>query len=118
MDPAGGGEMGKVIELYTCSMCGITSETHKAWGPICRKTGSRVCDECCFRCEHHITFSGVWDCNYITPEEKRKQALKRAQDRFDAENRRVSELVRAKWREEAKKRAIKNARRRSGKRGA
>lgn len=105
--------MGKVIDLYTCSMCGITSETHKAWGPICRKTGSRVCDECCFRCEHHIKFSGIWDCNYITPEGKRQAALKRIRDREHAENLRITEAYIKKRREEAKKRAIKNARQRA-----
>lgn len=110
--------MGKVIELYVCSICGVTNESHKHWGPVCKKAGGRVCDICCYECEHHIGPTGSWRCNYITPEEKRSQARKRAQDRFDAENRRVSALVRAQWREEAKKRAIKDARRRSGKRGA
>lgn len=110
--------MGKVIELYVCSICGVTNETHKHWGPVCKKVGGRVCDVCCYECEHHIGPTGSWRCNYITPEEKRSQVRKRAQNRFDAENRRVSGLVRAKWREEAKKRAIKDARRRSGKRGA
>lgn len=112
MDPAGGGEMGKVIELYTCSMCGITSEAHKDWGPICKKTGRRVCDLCCFKCESHSSFSGIWDCSYITPEERRQATLKRIRDREHAENLRITEEFIRRRREEAKKRAIKDARRR------
>lgn len=106
--------MGEVVDLYVCSICGITSETHKHWGPICKKTGRRVCDCCCYECEYHVGWSGIWSCNYITTEEKRQQSLRRSRARFDEENRRVSKAVRSKWREEARTRAIKEARRRTG----
>ena len=105
--------MEKSLEVYVCSMCGITSETHHHWGPICKKTGERVCDICCFECECHIGWSGIWSCNFITPEDKREQALRRSQTRFDEENRRVSKAIKAKWRKDAKTRAIKNARHRA-----
>jgi len=110
--------MGKVIELYICSICGITNETHRHWGPICKKVGGRVCDVCCYECEHHIGPTGSWNCGFITPEEKRKQARRRAQVRFDEENRQVSKAVRAKWHREARERAIKEARRRNRAKGA
>ncbi len=105
--------MAAVVELYVCSICGITSETHHHWGPICKKTGSRVCDRCCYECEYRISWSGIWSCNHITQDEKNEAAMKRARDRFNEENRRVSRAIRNKWREDAKMRAIKNARHRA-----
>ena len=109
MDPAGGGEMGTVLETYICSMCGITSETHHQWGPICKKTGSRVCDRCCFECEHHVGWSGIWSCNYISQSDKKEAAMKRARDRFNEENKRISSAYMKRRKEEARKRAIKSA---------
>lgn len=101
--------MGTVVEMYVCSICGITNETHHHWGPICKKTGSRVCDICCFECEHHVGWSGIWSCNYITDGEKKENALRRARDRFDKENQKVSDAYIRRRKAEAKKRAIKNA---------
>lgn len=102
--------MAKVIELYTCSICGITNETCKHWGPTCKKTGRRVCAECCRQCEHHVSWSGIWRCRYITPDEKRTEARRRIQARFDAESMKISQEYRRKKREQAKQRAIKAAR--------
>ena len=109
MDPAGGGEMAKVIELYICSICGITNETCKNWGPICKKTGRRVCDECCYRCEHRVSWSGIWRCSYITEEERREQARQRAQERFASESMKISEAYMKRKREQARERAVKAA---------
>ena len=102
--------MAKVIELYVCSMCGITNETHKHWGPICKKTGRRVCDECCYRCEYHISCSGIWKCKYVTPEEKRDDVQRRIRERFEEEERKISEAYKKRRKEEARQRAIKQAR--------
>ena len=99
-----------VLEEYTCSMCGVTIENCHQWGPRCRKTGKRVCDACCFRCEHHIKFSGIWSCNFITPEKRREEVRKRAQQRFDDENKRISDAFLKRRREMARRRATKSAR--------
>lgn len=95
--------------IYTCSICGITSEEHKNWGPICRKTGRRVCDICCWRCEYHTAWSGIWRCAYRTEEIRMQEARQRAQDRFNTENEKISEAFYKRRREEAKRRAIKAA---------
>ncbi len=103
----------RVKELYTCSMCGITSETHKNWGPVCKLTGERVCDICCFECEHHFKWSGLWRCRYITEEEKRAERLKRARERFESENQKISAAYYERRREERREWAIKQARARA-----
>lgn len=92
MDNSGDGEMAKVIELYTCCICGITNETCKQWGPICKKTGKRVCDACCYKCEHRRSWSGIWRCGYITPEDKRRAVLQRILDREETEIRKAAEV--------------------------
>ena len=101
--------MAKVIELYVCCMCGITNETHKHWGPICKKTGKRVCDECCYRCEYHVSWSGIWRCKYVTPEDRREDVQRRIRERFEEEERKISEAYNRRRREEARQRAIKKA---------
>lgn len=98
-----------VIEEYTCSICGVTLETCHQWGPKCPKTGRKVCAECCYRCEHHVNWSGTWQCSYIFPEKKRAEARRRAQERFEEENRRISAAFYRRRKEEARKRAIKAA---------
>ena len=40
---------------------------------------------CCYRCEHHLTWSGIWQCSYITPEQKREETLRRIRDREQIE---------------------------------
>ena len=107
--------MAAVIELYVCSVCGITNETHKHWGPICRKTGRRVCDICCLRCEHHIRFSGIWSCSYESEEMRRERRRKRMQERFEEENARISRAYHQRRREEARQWAIKQAKARAKK---
>ena len=102
-----------VKELYTCSLCGITSEEHRCWGPICKKTGRRVCDICCYRCEHHLTWSGTWRCRYITEEEKKAERLKRSRERFESENRKISAAYYDRRREERREWAIKQAKARA-----
>ena len=99
----------KVIELYICSICGITNETNKNWGPTCRMTGRRVCDRCCYECEHHISWSGIWRCGYITPQDRHEDIQRRIRDKFEEENIRISKAYHRKRKEEARKRAIKNA---------
>lgn len=98
-----------VIEEYTCSICGVTLETCHQWGPKCPKTGRKVCAECCYRCDLHVSWSGIWRCSYISQEEKRAEARRKAQERFDAESRRISEAFYERRREEARKRASKAA---------
>ena len=98
-----------VIAEYTCSMCGITLAECHQWGPRCRKTGKRVCAACCYKCEHHIRWSGLWKCEYVTPEDRREQALIRARARFEDESRRISQAYTKKKKEEARQRAIKAA---------
>lgn len=101
--------MAKVIELYVCCLCGVTNETCKNWGPICKMTGRRVCDACCYRCEHRVSWSGIWRCGYITAEERREQARQRARDRFASESAKISEAYMKRKREQARERAVKAA---------
>lgn len=72
-------------------------------------TGRRVCANCCYKCDHHIAFSGIWSCDYITPEQRREQARKRSQERFDAEVIKASEAFKQRRREKAREKAIKAA---------
>lgn len=101
--------MAKVIELYTCCICGVTNETCKHWGPICKKTGERVCANCCYRCEHRVAWSGIWRCGYITAEERRERARMRSQERFTSESARISAAYMKRRKEQARERAIKAA---------
>ena len=101
--------MGTVIELYVCSLCGITNENCKHWGPICRKTGRRVCADCCYNCEHHRSWSGLWECMFVDPETRRSAALERSRARFDAEVAKISREHIRRRKAEARKRAIKAA---------
>lgn len=96
--------MAKVIELYVCSICGITNETHKNWGPICKRTGRRVCDICCYKCEYHTSWSGLWKCEFKTPEQKREEAIKRIREREHEEVVKATEAYRRRRREQAMKR--------------
>lgn len=98
---------------YTCSFCGVTLETCNQWGPICKLTGKRVCATCCFRCEHHYKWSGLWKCEYITEEDRKTERLKRAEARFEEENRRISEAFHKKRKEERRQWAIKQAKKRA-----
>lgn len=84
--------MEQVIELYVCSMCGITNETCKHWGPTCKKTGRRVCSACCYKCEYRVSWSGIWRCRYMTPEDRKAEARQRARARFDSEAARISQI--------------------------
>lgn len=103
------------VEDHICSMCGINLADCKNWGPICKKTRRRVCDVCCFNCEHHRRWSGLWECTFRTPEERREAAIKRNRERFEEENRKVSQAYWERKREEARLRAIKAARARARK---
>jgi hypothetical protein len=96
--------------IYRCSKCGVTSETYKNWGPICPETGERVCDVCCWKCKHHIAWSGIWRCGYRSREDRMSDARKKAQDRFNAENEKISAAYHTRRKEEARLRAIKRAR--------
>ena len=107
-------EKSRILEDYTCSMCGVTLETCHQWGPICKKTGKRVCDACCYRCEHRVSWSGIWRCGYITPEQRKADAAARAQARFDAENARISAMYHRNRREQARQRAARSARAKAG----
>ena len=102
--------MAKVIELYVCCLCGVTNETCKNWGPICKMTGRRVCDACCYRCEHRVSWSGIWRCGFRTEEQRREDAIRRAKERFDAENLKISRAYQKRRKEAARQRAIKRAR--------
>ena len=101
------------IEEYTCSLCGVTLKTCHHWGPRCKKAGRRVCAECCYRCEHHVAFSGTWHCSYITEKEKREIRLRRAQERFDTENAKISAAFHKERKEKAREWAIKKAKQRA-----
>lgn len=104
-----------IMEDYICSMCGVTLETCHQWGPVCKKTGRRVCDACCYKCEHRVSWSGIWRCGYITPEQKKIEARRRAQARFDAESAKISQAYSTRRREQARQRAARSARARAGK---
>lgn len=80
------------------------------WGPICRKTGRRVCAYCCYKCEHHISWSGIWQCGFKDRETIKAETMKRIQDRFNNETAKISEAYRTRKKEEAKVWAIKQAR--------
>ncbi len=97
--------MAKVIELYICSICGITNETHKNWGPICKKTGKRVCDECCYRCEYRVGWSGIWMCRFLTPEQRKAEAQRRIRDREHEEIVKATEAYDRRRQEYAMKRS-------------
>ena len=76
-------------------------------------TGRRVCDHCCYKCEHRVSWSGLWKCEYTTPEDRREAARQRAQQRFEDENRRISEAFNKRRKEQARERAIKAAKARA-----
>ena len=90
-------------------MCGTTLRECKHWGPTCRKTSRRVCAECCWTCEHHISWSGIWHCSYKSEEILRAERDKKRQERFDAENMRISTAYHKQRRERARERAIREA---------
>lgn len=96
--------------LIRCELCGVTSDTMNDWSGIrCPLHGNPVCGHCCAKCEYKEKFSGLYRCGYKTPDQRRAEAHKRAKERMEAENRRISEAARAAWKEKAKKRAIKRA---------
>lgn len=72
--------------------------------------GGRVCAECCRLCEYHTSWSGIWKCTYKTPETVREQAVQARQNEFEAEVAKISEAYRKRKKEEARLRAIKDAR--------
>ena len=100
------------VEGYACCICGITLPECKHWGPVCGRSGRRVCAECCRKCGDHISWSGIWRCAYITPEQRREASMKRISSRFNEENARITVAYQAKRREEARKWAIKKAKQR------
>lgn len=102
--------MSKVIELYTCSICGVTNETEKNWGSVCPRTRERVCSRCCMDCEYQNFWSGLMHCTYVTKEQRRAEAVKRQRDKFNAEVARTSRIYRHHKKEQARLRAIKDAR--------
>lgn len=99
----------EVVAEYTCSMCGITIKEHKNWGPHCRKTGRRVCDICCYECEYNFKYSGLWQCAYQSEEARKVTVKERIQQRFEDENRKVSQAFYARRKEEARQWAIRKA---------
>ena len=101
--------LSRLTENYSAAVERITNETCKNWGPICKMTGRRVCDACCYRCEHRVSWSGIWRCSYITEEERREQARQRAQERFASESAKISEAYMKRKRERARERAAKAA---------
>ena len=101
--------MAKVIELYTCSICGTTLAECKNWGPICKKTGSRVCAQCCYECEHKVSWSGLWKCTYMTEEDRKAEIKAQIQERFDAESKKISDAYHAERKRKAREYAIKQA---------
>ena len=96
------------VELYICSRCGVTNETHKAWGPICPETGERVCDECCYHCGYHKGWSGIWHCEYISEEVRKEEIRKRIKHRFEDENLKASMAARDRWRAKKAKAGKRN----------
>lgn len=98
------------IVLDTCSICGITNAEYKNWVSNCPRTGCKVCDMCCYKCEHHRSWSGLWECTYKSADKRHEEARKRAQSRFNSECAEVTQIYRERRREYARKRAIKAAR--------
>ena len=101
--------MAEGMTTYVCSMCGVTSKDHKNWGPICKRTGERVCDVCCWHCEYHRAWSGIWRCDFVTYEERMARARKRSADTLHSENLRITRAHEAKRRDFLRQRAIKEA---------
>ena len=97
------------IEEYTCSMCGITLAECKHWGPTCKRTGRRVCAMCCYKCENHVIWSGVWKCSFVTEEDRKAEIRARIQQRLNAEEKRISDIYLARKKQKAREYAIKQA---------
>ena len=91
-----------------CELCGSDSKTENDWSGIhCQKYGNPVCGRCCHKCEHKNHASTR--CTYKSPERIRYEAHKKAEERFNAENRRVTEIYLERRREAARQYAIKKA---------
>ena len=95
--------------MMVCEVCGKTDEEVRGWHPRCMKHGGPVCSRCCMACEYSVEFSGLYKCNYNTPEERRAAALKRSQERLAIENAKITDAFIQRRRESARKLAIKNA---------
>lgn len=105
--------MDAVIELCVCCKCGITNESEKHWGPVCKLTGHRVCMDCCRSCEYHRAWSGIWQCVAKTPEERRAAASKKTAALVQREIQKTSNIYHKRRKEKAKLQAIKDAKARA-----
>lgn len=63
------------MNTIACPICGITAEETNSWHG-CRKHG-RVCMNCCSKCEHFRSFSGIHWCLYATQEMKLDKEIER-----------------------------------------
>lgn len=63
------------MSTITCPLCGITADETNSWHG-CRKHG-RVCMNCCSKCEHFRSFSGIHWCLYETREMKLDKEIER-----------------------------------------
>ena len=64
---------------------------------------------CCYKCENHVIWSGVWKCSFVTEEDRKAEIRARIQQRFDAESKKISDAYIAKRKREAREWAIKQA---------
>lgn len=63
------------MSTIICPICGVTAEETNSWHG-CRKHG-RVCMNCCSKCEHFRSFSGIHWCLYTTEEMKLDKNIER-----------------------------------------
>lgn len=93
-----------------CELCGVDSETMNDWSGIrCPLHGVPICGHCCHKCDYKKEFSGLYSCSYKTPDQRRREAHRKATERFNQENMRVAEAYKKKRKEKARAYAIKRA---------
>ena len=104
--------------VIRCNICGVTNETSNGW-IRCRKTGEYTCTGCCMKCEHYVSWSGLWKCTYKTEEmleeERQREKERRAAIRKQKEEEELMEISRAYFKRRLAERAKRQARARRSK---
>ena len=93
-----------------CRICGTTSAETRDWRPNCRKNGGDVCGSCCMHCPDHIAWSGIWKCGFISEEQRKANAAKRAEAAMNEELLRISSAYHKDRKARAREWYIKQAR--------
>ena len=92
-----------------CQACGASWDDIRAWTPRCALHGGPVCMNCCSTCEYRRGQAGIKICTYKDPLRKHAESMSRIQARETEQNVLITASYKARRREEARKRAIKNA---------